>query len=349
MRGRARASAIVALAVGLLAGSVSAAHAQTREADAERLFREGQKLMEERRYGEACPKFEAAYKKDGALGTLINLAFCHKEQGAIWYAWLEFREAEVKATELNRADRRDFAHARLTELEKTLPKVVLDNPHKVALTDVLVEDRKVWEAERGAAFATEGGQRKFTFRAKGKRPATVLINVNAGATRSDRAQHVSVPDLENATADDLPPPPPAPPAPPPPERGKPDVVAPPPPSSSSPQRTIGWVMIGVGSGAAALGIVTGAISYFGPCGHKICTPDQRDSASTTAAVSTASLVVAGAALLGGIVLLLTAPSSPSASSAAERAPRNVARFPMTTPITVTPVVGPKWAGLSATF
>jgi hypothetical protein len=146
MTGLTRAPAIVALALVLVAGGVSSAHAQTREADAERLFREGQKLMEERRYGEACPKFEAAYKKDGALGTLINLAFCHKEQGAIWYAWLEFREAEVKATELNRPERRDFAHARLTELEKNLPKVVIDNPRKVPLTEVLVEDRKVWEA-----------------------------------------------------------------------------------------------------------------------------------------------------------------------------------------------------------
>src|SRR3954466_3222786 len=141
----ARAPAIVALAIVLVAGGVSTVHAQTQEADAERLFREGQKLMEERRYGEACPKFEQAYKKDGALGTLINLAFCHKEQGATWYAWLEFREAEVKATELSRPDRRDFAHARLTELEKNLPKVIIDNPKKVPLTEVLVEDRKVWE------------------------------------------------------------------------------------------------------------------------------------------------------------------------------------------------------------
>lgn len=333
----------MALAVVLVAGGGAAAHAQTREADAERLFREGQKLMEERRFGEACPKFEAAYRKDGALGTLINLAFCHKEQGAIWYAWLEFREAEVKATELNRPDRRDFAHARLAELEKNLPKVVIDNPQKVPLTDVLVEDRKVWEAERGAVFAAEGGQRKFTFRAKGKKPATTLVNV----ARGDRAQRVSVPDLENATADDVPPPPPAAePARPP----KPDTAAPPPASSGNPQRTIGWIAIGLGSGAAALGVVTGAISLFGPCGHKTCAPEQRDGASTTAAASTVSFVVAGAAVVTGIVLLLTAPPSTASasSSSAERAPRSVGGA-RTTRIEVAPVVGPTWAGISATF
>ncbi|HSO38687.1 MAG TPA: hypothetical protein VLT33_39425 [Labilithrix sp.] len=336
-----RAAAIAALAVVLVGGgSVRAAHAQTREADAERLFREGQKLLEERRYGEACPKFEAAYKKDGALGTLLNLAFCHKEQGAIWYAWLEFREAESKATELNRPDRRDFAHARLTELEKGLPKVVIDNPRKVPLSDVLVEDRKVWEAERGAVFAAEGGQRKFTFRAKGKKPATILVNV----ARGDRPQRVTVPELETLTADDVPPPPPPPP--PPPEPAKREV---PPPaaseSSTGPQRTIGWVAIGVGSGAAALGLVTGAITWFGPCGRKACTPDERSSSSTTAAISTVSLVAAGALVAGGLVLVLTAPSAGASASAQVSTERRVAA----PRLVLTPILGPTFGGVSGTF
>lgn len=325
---RAPAVAAVALAVAYSVVGTSSATAQTREADAERLFREGQKLMEERRYGEACPKFEAAYKKDNALGTLINLAFCHKEQGATWYAWLEFREAEVKATEASRLDRRDFAHARLTEVGKNLPKVIVENPQKVPLTDVLVEDRKVWEAERGMVFAAEAGQRKFVFRAKGKKPATLLVNVGT-ATRADRAQHVTVPELENLTAEDLPPPPAPPPAPvlsPPADRG----VAPPPQApdtSGSAQRTLGWASVGVGGAAAVLGGVTGAITLFGPCAHQTCASDQRNYASTTGAISTVSLVAAGALVMGGLVLVLTAPSSRSSSAA----------------------VLPGWAGLAGTF
>ncbi len=315
----------------------AAAHAQTREADAERLFREGQKLMEERRYGEACPKFDAAYKKDGALGTLLNLAFCHKEQGAIWYAWLEFREAEVKAAALGRADRRDFARARIVQLQKNLPRVVIDNPRKVPLSDVFVEDRKVWQAESGEAFAVEAGPRKFTFRAKGKKPATVLVDV----VRHARAQRVVVPDLEDVTADDLPPAPPAP-------VPKADVVTPPPPvaarpsAHSSAQRTAGWLAIGVGGGAAGLGLVTGALSFFGPCGGKSCPPERRDAASTTAAVSTLSFVVAGAALAGGVVLLATAPSR--VETASRNAPRGRAHR-----VHAEAVVGPTWAGVSGTF
>jgi hypothetical protein len=336
----------------VLLGSGGAA-AQDREADAERLFREGQKLLEERRFGEACPKFEAAYTKDHSLGTLINLAFCHKEQGAIWYAWLEFREAEVKATELNRPDRRDFAKQRLTELEKQLPKIVVDNPHKVPLTDVLVEDRKVWEAERGVVFAAEAGQRRFIFKAKGKRPAAALINVMKG----DKVQHVSVPAMEDgveAPAGNngdhaLDPPSP-----------KAEAAASSDPNAGSTQRTLGWVALGVGGVAAIIGgvaaiigTIEGVSTFSNPChGGKTgpeCTPEERDSGSTTGAIADVSFVVAGLAVAGGLFLLLTAPSASSAPPPAA-AKRVVRPLPSHAPaVSVTPRLGLGWASVSGTF
>ena len=303
------------------------ATAQSQDADAERLFREGQKLMEERRFGEACPKFEAAYTKDRQLGTLINLAFCHKEQGAIWYAWLEFREAEVKATELNRPDRRDFAKQRLAELEKQLPKVVLDNPQHMPLTDVLVEDRKVWEAERGAVFAVEAGQRKFVFRAKGKKQASALINVVKG----DKAQHVVVPDMEDGGGETPPPPPP-------PTGGNTEPPKPEAPSSDShpgsTQKTIGWVGIGVGGVALAIGAFYGIKTFSSPCanGKKCPTADQTD-ANRSGTISNIAFVLAGIGVIGGGVLILTAPSAPQTQAK----------------IVVSPQIGAGWAGLTGTF
>lgn len=314
------------LATMLVAGSASA---QDREADAERLFREGQKLLEERRFGEACPKFEAAYSKDHSLGTLINLAFCHKEQGAIWYAWLEFREAEVKATELNRPDRRDFAKQRLAELEKQLPKVIIDNPQKVPLTDVLVEDRKVWEAERGAVFAVEVGQRRFVFKAKGKKNGALLTNI----TKSDKVQHITVPDMEDGS--DEPPKSESP-------VDAPKAAAPAAePSDGSMQRTIGWVSIGVGGVAAILGSIEGISTLSSPCsGAKSCPPDERSSANSSATIADIAFVVAALGVVGGIALIATAPSAPTAQP-----PASAAR----STITVTPRLGLGWASLSGTF
>lgn len=319
--------AAIPLAAMLVAGSASA---QDREADAERLFREGQKLLEERRFGEACPKFEAAYSKDHSLGTLINLAFCHKEQGAIWYAWLEFREAEVKATELNRPDRRDFAKQRLSELEKQLPKVIIDNPQKMPLTDVLVEDRKVWEAERGAVFAAEVGQRRFIFKAKGKKNGALLINI----TKSDKVQHVTVPDMEDGS--DEPPKPESPV-----DAPKPEAPNPTEPSDGSLQRTIGWVAIGVGGVAAIVGSIEGISTLSSPCsGGKTCLPDDHDSANSSATVADIAFVVAALGVVGGIALIFTAPAAPTAQP-----PASAAR----STITVTPRLGLGWASIVGTF
>lgn len=336
-----RASRAVVVAVSFtclgLALSRSAA-AQDKEADAERLFREGQALMEQRRFGEACPKFEAAYAKDRQLGTLLNLAFCHKEQGATWYAWLEFREAEVKAAELKRTERRDFARERLNELERSLPKVVLDNPRKLLLTDVLVEDRRVPEAERGAVFTSEEGKRKFTFRAKGKKSATVLVSIGP---KVERAQHVAVPEMEEGE-DEAPPKPqpqvivvPAP-APPPPRPADADASR-----AGSAQRTIGFAALGVAGAAVVVGGVTGMMTLTNACANNFihdksdaCTQSDRDSADATSTVATISFVVAGAAATGGLVLLLTSPSRASAATARPR---------------VRPELGLGWAGLRGAF
>jgi hypothetical protein len=322
--------------MALLLATGSAA-AQEREQDAERLFREGQKLLEERRFGEACPKFEAAYAKDHSLGTLINLAFCHKEQGATWYAWLEFREAEVKATELNRADRRDFAHARLTELEKQLPKLVVDNPQKVPLTDVLVEDRKVWEADRGAVFAAEVGERRFTFKARGKKPTATLITVAKG----DKVQHVTVPDMEDGTE-----------AAPGGERSAPEPAkadAASATNAGSMQRTLGWVALGVGGVAALIGSIEGVSTFSSPChSGKACTPDERDSANATATVADVSFVIALLAGGGGVYLLLTAPPSSQAAPPAAASSR-VVRPSRASAVSVTPHLGLGWASVTGTF
>lgn len=324
------------LAIVLVAGGARTASAQDREVDAERLFREGQKLLEERRFGEACPKFEAAYNKDHSLGTLINLAFCHKEQGALWYAWMEFREAEVKATELNRPDRRDFAKQRIAELEKLLPKVVIDNPQKVPLTDVLVEDRKVWEAERGAVFAAEAGQRRFIFKARGKKKGALLINI----TKGDKLQHVSVPDMEDGS--DEPPPKVETPS----DGPKLEAPAHAEPRDGSTQRTIGWIALGVGGVGAVLGSIEGISAISSPCaGGKTCSADDKSSGNTSATIADVAFIVGAVGVVGGIALILTAPSGSSTSSSAAQARVTRAR----NSVSLTPRLGLGWASLWGTF
>ena len=331
---RALVSALLMSIVAFTAAPAWADGDKEREADAERLFREAQKLLEERRYVEACPKFQLAYEKDGKLGTLINLAFCHKEQGANWYAWLEFREAELKATELGRKDRVQFAREQRVALEKGLPKVVLDNPKKLEITELRIEDRKIPDPEK---FTAEEGQRKFVFKAKGKKSATLLVTIVPGA----RPQHIVVPPMEDGS-DEPPPPPPtavvdpktdpvkAPPPPPPVDEG-----------IGSTQRTFAFVSFGVGAAAVAAGAVTGILVLTGPCKgsdsettNMKCTNSEKQSARTLGTVSDISFIVAGAGAVIGLTLYLTAPSAPTRSG---------------TRIVIRPEVGLGYAGVSGSF
>jgi hypothetical protein len=324
------------VAASLLVGVSPSVLAQPldKDADAERLFREGQKLMEERRYGEACPKFEAAYRKDQQLGTLLNLAYCHKEQGAVWQAWLEFKEAEVKAIELKRTDRKEFAKQRMTELEKSLAKGVVEVQQKIDLTEVLVEDRRVPEAEKGQVFAIEPGQRKFTFRAKGKKQLVTLVTIS----KSSQPQRITVPEMEEQPKEA-----PIPETPPQKPVEKPQPPPPPPPDTGwSPLKTAGLVAAGVGLvGGGALGTIFGLKASNSKCapGPPPCNAEEREEAGLDSAISTASFIGGSALLVGGLALFIFAPSgkATAASSSSSLAPG------------IVPQIGAGYAGLHGVF
>jgi hypothetical protein len=337
---------VAALCIGLLPAPAAAQSLSDKDADAERLFREGQRLMEERRYGEACFKFEAAYKKDQQLGTLLNLAYCHKEQGSTWQAWVEFKEAEVKATELKRSDRKDFARQRMAELEKSLARVVIDPQSKVELTEVLVEDRRVPEAEKGATFAAEPGQRKLTFRAKGKKQVVQLVTIAKG----DRSQHFAVPPMEEQEQEPVAVEAPAPRPPEEPHPAPRPTVAP--ERQGSSQKTVALVLGGVGIVALGAGAVTGLLTLSNDCSssgknENRCPQDPaereavEDRGKTTGMISNVTLGVGAAALLAGVILYLTAPNGASSATVAATAAQ---RRPW-----MSPQIGAGWAGLHGEF
>jgi hypothetical protein len=340
----ARAVAIVAC-VGAAVWPARAGAQIDKESDAERLFREGQRLMEERRFGEACPKFEAAYKKDLQLGTLLNLAYCHKEEGAVWQAWLEFKEADVKATELKRQDRKEFARQRMAELERSLARVVVEAPPKVELAEVLVDDRRVPEAEKGQVFAAEPGKRKLTFRAKGKQQAVQLVTI----VKADRPQRVAVPEMEEQSSEAS-----APTS----ARSSETADAAPPEkeegSALSGQKTAALVIGGIGVAGVGLGTVFGLQAMFNKCtdGEKTpgqkgddptCTQSQHDDASRKGAIATIGFIAGGAALVAAVVLWATAPRAKASATAM------IGRSNTTDRLRVIPEIGAGWAGLSGVF
>src|SRR5215813_419742 len=67
------------------------------DAEAERLFKEGQGLLEQGQVHEACDKFDLSLRREQNLNTLALLALCHERGNKPGKAWNEFKRAEREA------------------------------------------------------------------------------------------------------------------------------------------------------------------------------------------------------------------------------------------------------------
>src|SRR5262245_33043378 len=74
---------------------------------AERLFREGKRLMSENKIAEACKAFDGSYAKDPVVSTLLNLADCREKNQQYATAWSHFLDAERLAR--GKPDQASFA------------------------------------------------------------------------------------------------------------------------------------------------------------------------------------------------------------------------------------------------
>ena len=74
----------------------AAAHADNKD-KADALFKQGKKLMGEKRYADACEAFEKSNKLDPGIGSQLNIAKCYEEWGKIGRAFIAYQTAEKMA------------------------------------------------------------------------------------------------------------------------------------------------------------------------------------------------------------------------------------------------------------
>ncbi len=276
-------------------------------ASADALFQAAKELVRQNKYAEACPKFEASYKLDKTLGSILNLADCHEHVDRIASAWAEWGEA----ADLARKDgdkRSEYADKRRAALAPRLPKLEIHVVNPVGSLDVWRDDVKLDPASFDTPLPTDPGERSIVV----KRGEQVLRKQTVKAVEGE----VRKVELDLAALDKAVPPAPT---------TKLAVLAVGPPPSSK-LRTVGIVVgaVGVGAVVAAGGLEIGALATKPSdtqCVNKYCTPDgmsQVKSAQTLANVGQWVGIGGLVAVAVGATFFLTSPSasSPTKSAAA---------------------------------
>lgn len=288
--------------LGVVGESVAQVSAQDRTT-ADALFGEAKKLMDRKLYEQACPKFEESYRLDPLAGTLLNLAVCHARQGKTATAWAEFQEARELARVGGRADRVRLADREIKKLEPRLSRLTIDVP-AAARVDGLVVERdggRVGQAAWGTAVPVDPGLVRVVMRAPGHQERSVEVEVAEAEQKS-----VSLEALDAL------------PAAPPEVVREPESAPPVAADSSSGQRTLGYVLGGVGVVGVGVGTYFGlrAISKEKQSDER-CTDggcDQRgldlsSEASTAATISNVGFAIGAVGVAAGAYFLVTASSS----------------------------------------
>ncbi|OJY29578.1 MAG: hypothetical protein BGO98_47935 [Myxococcales bacterium 68-20] len=315
-RGTALAAATLYLAYGAIA------HAEPKAANdapsvARALFYEARALMKDGKYQLACPKLEESLRLDHGIGTEFNLADCNEKIGKLATAWSGFLSVAATAKTQNQTEREKVARDRADHLEPRLPTLVIDVPSTAPPGLEVKRDGAVVAAtDFGRAAPVDPGPHRIVVSAPGKKPWLGTVNASAGTL-----VRIAVPSalLDAApVADELPgivTPTPAG------EPGLPRQAVLPFPAPiveepGSRQRTIAWIVGGLGVVGVGVGAGFGLDSLRKRerskehCVADLCDVEGvslRDKAIRSGNVATVATSIGAAAVLGGVVLLLTAP------------------------------------------
>jgi hypothetical protein len=295
--------------VALIALAPAPCAAQDR-ASAEELFQLGKAAMAKNELLKACGYFQGSLKADFALGTLLNLAICHEQAGRVASAWGEFRTLEERAKQANppQVDRAKFAHDHAEALRPRLSRLrIILSPEAKALPLTVKIDGVPAQAELfDAGIPVDTGKRIVVASSSGYEdyPQTIAVDdekmtleMTVPPLKPKSASADKTPPSNNASLDDI------------------DRLA-----AAKSQRTLGFVVGGIGAASLAVGGVFGFLavkaSNDSKCAGCINGSPELDNAEsaykrarTFAWVSDIALLAGVAGLGAGALLIITAKGS----------------------------------------
>lgn len=303
------------------------AHAGGEAAAAEALFLEAKKLVAEKRYAEACPKFEESNRIDRAAGTLIHLGNCYEKTNRSATAWATYKEAANAAEALGRQDWKRIAAKRASALEGKLARLTI---RVTGAADEKIEISRDGTALAPASWGVPIPVDVGTHAIEASAPGRIPFKASVTITRDGEQAELTIPELEpepaasSAEADRAP-------------------GAAPPSAAITPAaeaegggglRTLGFVVGGVGAAGIVAGAVTGLMAMGkssdakavcaadGPCASRQAV-DDAESARAFGLVSTLSFAAGGALLAAGAALVIASPANREGSAGRARGARRV--------------------------
>jgi len=165
----------------VFAGLVATANAKpAASAQAEVLFNDGKALMTQKKFAEACDKFESSQKLDAAITTLLNLGDCREKNGQLTTAWGIFTDVE-RQTRGNKSEVKlaNVAHARAQSLEARLSKLTIQVASDVRRPglEIKLNDDVVLPGAWGSALPLDGGHYKLVASAPAAKPWSTELDI----------------------------------------------------------------------------------------------------------------------------------------------------------------------------
>ncbi len=206
---RKRTSTFAAVVFSLTTLVSGAALADTG-AEAEALYQQGMKLLEEKKVEAACVALEKSEKLDARGGTLLSVAYCHEQQGKHALAYAEYDES-LRRLRLGggRQDREKFAFERMQAVKDKVVFVGLELGAAVnapGIEAVIIPgktgdpERKLIlgaERQKQLAFDPDGGTYRVEVRAPARKPFITQVQV-AGKTAAPAS--ITVTELASDSA-----------------------------------------------------------------------------------------------------------------------------------------------------
>lgn len=146
--------------ISVLALSTGVAHADKKE-KADALFKQGKKLMGEKRYADACDAFEESYKLDPGIGAQLNVAKCFEEWGKLGRAYTAYQLAEKLAKDAS-DPRESKIHELVTALDTEVPRLTIKLPKDAPKGIIVTLDNKP-VTSFGEPFVVDPGPHTIEF------------------------------------------------------------------------------------------------------------------------------------------------------------------------------------------